>query len=50
MEVRATREEEWHALRRVRLASLKGSPEAFWSCYEDMVDQPENFWRQRAQT
>ena len=48
MEVRATREDEWPALRKVRLASLQDSPEAFWSSYEEMVDQPETFWRQRA--
>lgn len=45
VEVRVVREAEWSALRDVRLAALKDTPEAFWSSYDVEASWPDERWR-----
>jgi ribosomal protein S18 acetylase RimI-like enzyme len=45
--VRALEEGDWQAYRRVRLAALQESPQAFLSTYAEEVTQPEQYWRNR---
>jgi ribosomal protein S18 acetylase RimI-like enzyme len=46
--VRRIRPEEWHLLRKVRLAALADSPGAFGQGYEDAARQPEAEWKASA--
>lgn len=46
--VRQTVEEEWQALRRVRLAALADAPLAFWTRLEEAQAYPDSRWQERA--
>ncbi len=39
--------DDWARVRALRLAALADTPDAFWSHYDDEVEQPEAFWRER---
>jgi hypothetical protein len=43
--VRVLQEDDWRAYREVRLAGLRGSPEAFLAAYAEEAERPEQYWR-----
>jgi len=45
--VRRIQSDEWEPFRRLRLEALKDSPLAFVEQYEESLDEPEEFWRNR---
>jgi ribosomal protein S18 acetylase RimI-like enzyme len=45
--VRTLTEDDWQTYRRVRLAALEESPEAFVATHEQESGYDEDFWRQR---
>jgi ribosomal protein S18 acetylase RimI-like enzyme len=45
--VRALAEGDWETYRRMRLAALKESPDAFVSTYDEELAYDEDFWRLR---
>ena len=49
-EIRAVREDEWPAVRELRLASLRdeAAPIAFLDTYEQAAERPDGFWQDRA--
>ncbi|MBG6095925.1 GNAT family N-acetyltransferase [Nocardioides luteus] len=44
-EVRVVVEDEWPALKQVRLAALQDTPEAYWDSYEEVATWPDERWR-----
>jgi len=46
--VRETVDDDWQALRDIRLEALRNAPEAFASSYERELDRPEAHWRERS--
>ena len=45
IEIRAVTEDDWHAVREIRLRALLDTPDNFWATYSDEVDRPESWWR-----
>lgn len=43
--VRVVVEEEWEALKQVRLAALQDTPEAYWDSYEEVAAWPDERWK-----
>ncbi|MEU4453627.1 GNAT family N-acetyltransferase [Nocardioides sp. NPDC023903] len=43
--VRVVVEDEWPALKKVRLAALQDTPRAFWASYDEVVTWPDERWR-----
>jgi GNAT superfamily N-acetyltransferase len=46
IEVRRVRDDEWRALRDLRLAALADSPDAFWTRYEEAIERTDEEWRE----
>ncbi|HEY9251291.1 MAG TPA: hypothetical protein VIP06_01450, partial [Nocardioides sp.] len=44
-QVRVVVEDEWPALKKVRLAALQDTPRAFWASYDEVVTWPDERWR-----
>lgn len=47
LNVRMLGEDDWAALRQIRLQALRDAPEAFVARYEDEAGYDERFWRER---
>lgn len=47
IEVQQAYEGDWARYRAIRLASLRDTPDAFWSVAAEEAAQPELFWRER---
>ena len=47
VEIRQIRADEWHLLKEVRLAALEDSPEAFSTKWEEAVEKPDDYWKER---
>jgi ribosomal protein S18 acetylase RimI-like enzyme len=48
MEIRRVRDDEWEALREIRLHALAEAPEAFATTYDEAISRPESWWREWA--
>ena len=46
IEVRRVRDDEWRALRELRLAALADAPDAFWTRYEEAIERSDEEWRE----
>lgn len=48
VDIRQIRTDEWLLLKRVRLAALEDSPDAFSTKWEEAVKNPDNYWKDRS--
>ncbi|GAB3253066.1 GNAT family N-acetyltransferase [Chitinimonas naiadis] len=48
MQIRSTTEQDWQALKTIRLASLQDAPLAFGMSYEETLQFSDALWRERA--
>ena len=46
IEVRRVRDDEWRALRELRLAALADAPDAFWTRYDEALERSDDEWRE----
>ncbi|MDQ1513892.1 MAG: hypothetical protein QOC59_1734, partial [Microbacteriaceae bacterium] len=46
--VRPTEEDDWQAVRALRLEMLQDTPIAYLETFEQALDRPEAHWRDRA--
>ncbi|HYI44307.1 MAG TPA: GNAT family N-acetyltransferase [Actinomycetota bacterium] len=45
VEIRGAGADEWSTIRKVRLAALTDTPDAFWATHVEEIDKPEAWWR-----
>ena len=48
--IRQVGPDEWETVRTIRLAALTDTPDWFWATYEEEVDKPEAWWRDRIES